>query len=73
MRACRLTWQGVALVLGTMAAAVAVLRAMFDRAAASDHAVVMMRAIDRGGRLDADGNIEMPGDAADGTYPGAEA
>ncbi len=73
MGAVRLTWQAVTLALGSMAAGVATIKVIADRNTESDHILVMSYAIDHGGRMDANGDIIMPGDAEEGTFPGSEA
>lgn len=61
----RLTWPFVALVLGILAACVAVLRTVADAASDVRRISLGLYAIDRGGMLDPDGNVYMPGDAED--------
>lgn len=67
----RLTWQAVTLTLGTMAAAVAAYRQRVAHDAVRGHVLYTLHAIDHGGYLQGD-SVTMPGDAADGSYPGEE-
>lgn len=69
----RLTWQVVALILGAMASWVVVACKAADVEADARRLGLGLYAIDHGLALDEDGNVLIPGDAEDGTFPDTEA